>query len=96
MLEIGAVASIEAGAAMVAPDKPGNIGFAEWFAVELEATNRKIGNAEAAVVDLATGQATSLHHVMLTLDEASTSFHLMLQVRNKLLDGYQEIMRMQI
>jgi flagellar hook-basal body complex protein FliE len=42
------------------------------------------------------GQNVPLHQVMIASEEASISFQLMLEVRNKLLDGYQELMRMQV
>jgi flagellar hook-basal body complex protein FliE len=42
------------------------------------------------------GQNVPLHQVMIASEEASVSFQLMLEVRNKLLDGYQELMRMQV
>jgi hypothetical protein len=45
---------------------------------------------------LLSGQNVPLHQVMIASEEASVSFQLMLEVRNKLLDGYQELMRMQV
>ena len=45
---------------------------------------------------LAVGEVQDLHHVMIRLEEAKASFQLFLQVRNRLLDAYQEVMRMQI
>jgi flagellar hook-basal body complex protein FliE len=42
------------------------------------------------------GQNIPLHQAMLSVEEASVSFQLMVEVRNKLLDSYQELMRMQI
>ena len=38
----------------------------------------------------------SLHQVVIAMEEASVSFQLMVEVRNKLLESYQELMRMQI
>lgn len=38
----------------------------------------------------------SLHQVVIAMEEASVSFQLMVEVRNKLLESYQEMMRMQI
>ena len=37
-----------------------------------------------------------LHQAMIAMEEASVSFQLMVEVRNKLLESYQELMRMQI
>lgn len=42
------------------------------------------------------GENVELHTVAIQAQEAQVSFELLLQVRNKLIQGYQEIMRMQI
>lgn len=42
------------------------------------------------------GDGVPLHQAVLAMEEASISFQLMVEVRNKLLESYQEIMRMQI
>ena len=49
-----------------------------------------------AVKGLLGGQNVSLHQAMIAMEEASVSFQLMVEVRNKLLESYQELMRMQI
>jgi flagellar hook-basal body complex protein FliE len=43
-----------------------------------------------------TGQTSNLHEVIVAMSEADLSFRLMMQVRNKLLEAYKEIMRMQV
>jgi flagellar hook-basal body complex protein FliE len=45
---------------------------------------------------LQSGQTTSLHQAVISMEEANISFQLMVEVRNKLLESYQELMRMQI
>jgi flagellar hook-basal body complex protein FliE len=52
--------------------------------------------ANDTVNGLMSGKNVSLHQAMISMEEASVSFQLMLEVRNKLLDSYQELMRMQI
>ena len=42
------------------------------------------------------GQNVPLHQAIISMEEANTSFQLMVEVRNRLLESYQEIMRMQI
>lgn len=42
------------------------------------------------------GEDVELHTVAIHAQQAQASFELLLQVRNKLIQGYQEIMRMQI
>jgi flagellar hook-basal body complex protein FliE len=70
--------------------------FSVWLQQQINAVNSQIQAAETQVTQLATGQSENLHQVMLSLEKAKLSFELMLQVRNKLLEGYQEVMRMQI
>jgi flagellar hook-basal body complex protein FliE len=52
--------------------------------------------ADAMVESLALGEPVDLHQVMLSLNEASNALQLTLQVRNKVLDAYQEVMRLQV
>ena len=58
--------------------------------------NGKQAAAGDAVRGLLGGQNVSLHQAMIAMEEASVSFQLMVEVRNKLLESYQELMRMQI
>jgi flagellar hook-basal body complex protein FliE len=49
-----------------------------------------------AVGALQSGQNVPLHQAVIAMEEANVSFQLMVEVRNRMLDAYQEIMRMQI
>ncbi len=62
----------------------------------MEEVNALQGQAEQAIQDLATGQSEDLHKTMILMEKAELSLKLMVQVRNKLLDAYQEIMRMPV
>lgn len=53
-------------------------------------------HARETVNDLLAGQNVSLHQAVLAMEEAQVSFQLMVEVRNKLLESYQELMRMQL
>ncbi len=53
-------------------------------------------SADKAIEGLAKGEATNVHEAMIAVEEANLSFNMMLQVRNKLLAAYEEIMRMQL
>lgn len=53
-------------------------------------------HADEAVKGLISGQNVSLHQAVIATEEANVSFQLMVEVRNRLLDAYQELMRMQI
>jgi flagellar hook-basal body complex protein FliE len=58
--------------------------------------SEKQAAAGDAVNGLMSGKNVSLHQAMISMEEASVSFQLMVEVRNKLLDSYQELMRMQV
>jgi flagellar hook-basal body complex protein FliE len=45
---------------------------------------------------LQSGDKASLHQAVIAMEEANVSFQIMVEVRNKLLEAYQELMRMQI
>jgi flagellar hook-basal body complex protein FliE len=51
---------------------------------------------EEMVDKMVTGEATEVHDVMIAAKESQLAFELLLEVRNKLLESYQEIMRMQV
>ena len=57
---------------------------------------QKQAAAGSAVSGLMSGQNVSLHQAMISMEEANVSFQMMVEVRNRLLDGYQELMRMQV
>ncbi|ACV67947.1 flagellar hook-basal body complex protein FliE [Desulfohalobium retbaense] len=52
--------------------------------------------ANTAILDSTTGGGTSIHETMVAMEKAGTSMKLMVQVRNKAMDAYKEIMRMQV
>ena len=45
---------------------------------------------------LATGQAADVHQVMVAVEEAGIARDMMLEIRNRVLEGYQELIRMQV
>jgi len=57
-------------------------------------TKMQAGGAEQAKV--LSGESTNLHQAMISMQEAGVAFSLMVEVRNKLVESYQEIMRMQV
>jgi flagellar hook-basal body complex protein FliE len=52
--------------------------------------------ADANQTRLATGQPVDLHEVMISMEQSSLGMQLAMQVRNKLIEAYQEISRMQV
>ena len=52
--------------------------------------------AGESVEKLITGEIKDIHDVMVAVQKAGTSFELMMEMRNKMIDAYREIMRMQV
>src|ERR1043166_7142554 len=52
--------------------------------------------ADASSLALAKGDPIDIHEVMLNTEQASLGFSMALQVRNKLIDAYKEVMRMSV
>jgi flagellar hook-basal body complex protein FliE len=71
-------------------------GFAQWFTQQVEHVNGRIAESDQQLQALATGEAQNLHQVMISLEEARLSFQLLAQVRNRVLEAYQDVMRMQL
>ena len=52
--------------------------------------------SDGQIEKVLTGEIQDVHSAMIAMQKADLSFQMMLQVRNKLIDAYQEVMRMQI
>jgi flagellar hook-basal body complex protein FliE len=76
------------------PTAPG--GFEKLVSGLVNEVSAKQAAAGESVNSLLSGQNTSLHQTMIAMEEASISFQLMVEVRNKMLESYQELMRMQV
>ena len=72
------------------------VGFGDVLNKFVSEVNDKQIASGQAVNDLLSGKDIPLHQAMIAMQEAGVAFQLMVEVRNKLLDGYQELMRMQV
>lgn len=72
------------------------VDFNELFKTVLESINEKQTSADASIKQLAAGNDIELHNVVLAMQKASLTMQFAIQVRNKMTEAYQEIMRMQI
>ncbi len=75
-------------------NKPGN--FASLVQQYVQQTNQDTKAAQEATVDLAVGKSSNVSETLLAVQKADLSFQLMMSVRNKLVDAYREVMRMQV
>ena len=84
------------------PPMPGVTGgeggstFSDVLRKSVEKVNDMQVQANTAVNELVAGRSKNVHETLLTIERADDSLKLMMQVRNKILDAYREIMRMQV
>lgn len=71
-------------------------GFQEALQESINKTNDLQLNAHTAMEELAAGKSGNIHETMLAIQKAEVSFKMMMQVRNKIINAYQEIMRMSV
>ncbi len=70
--------------------------FIETLSDSIQKVNELQKEADVAIEKLATGESNSVHGAMLAVSKADTAFRLTMQVRNKMVEAYQEVMRMQV
>lgn len=85
---------------IAAPSLPSSSEGAKSFADTLKeavgSVNQMQKESDVKMQELATGKTQNIHDVMLTAEKADVSLRLMTQVRNKIIEAYQEIMKMQV
>lgn len=74
----------------------GPAAFADLVGRFVREVDAKGKAAEAERVKLLSGSETSIHRTMIAMQESSVAFTMMVEVRNKLVEAYQELMRMQV
>jgi flagellar hook-basal body complex protein FliE len=95
--EAAPLAPAESGSPQpLSPVKPGGDSFATMLDHMVSDVNTQQKLASQSVNALQSGQSVPLHQSVIAMEEANVSFQLMVEVRNRLLEAYQEIMRMQI
>jgi flagellar hook-basal body complex protein FliE len=80
------------------PELPstGGEAFHTFFADAVQKVEDYQQNAAASVNKFLSGEDEELHTVALKSQQADISFQLFMQVRNKIVSAYQEVMRMQV
>ena len=77
-------------------DTAGKADFGTMLKEELNKVNGMQVRADEAMQQLVTGEADNIHSVMLAAEEARLALEMTVQIRNKLVESYQEINRMQL
>ena len=71
-------------------------GFGSVFENLVSAVDGKQKEAQAVTRDVLLGKSENLHQSMIAMQEAGVAFQLMVEVRNKVVESYQELMRMPV
>jgi len=69
--------------------------FLETLQQSIDQAEGAQGDAATQVAQLLNGQGADLHSAMIAVEKADLSFQLMMQVRNKIVQAYQQISNMQ-
>ena len=78
------------------PSEKSGPGFGEILKDAISTVNELQKQSDQEIQKLMTGESQDLHTTVIAMQKADLSFQMMMQVRNKIVQAYQEIMRMQI
>jgi flagellar hook-basal body complex protein FliE len=87
--------AISSAASAVATPTEANGGFSKILASAIDKVDDLQSQAEQKVTSMLAGNGEDIHSAALSVEKASLAFDLMLQVRNKVVNAYQEISRLQ-
>jgi flagellar hook-basal body complex protein FliE len=76
--------------------RPKNTSFSSVLKESVEKVNALQKQADAAINSLVLGDNKDIVQTVITMEKADISFRLMMQVRNKIMQAYEEVMRMQV
>ena len=74
----------------------GSDSFGKMLVDSLNQVNRYQQEADSSIKDLAAGKHADIHQTMISMEKASVSFELLMQIRNKVISAYDKIMNMPI
>ena len=78
------------------PTDPNAPGFKDYLLKNLEQVNSLQRDATEAIEDIATGKRDDLENVLLAKEKADNAFRMLLQVRNKVMDAYEELKQIRV
>ncbi len=83
------------GASKIQPQKAaGQLG--DTFGKMVDSLSNTMNNSDTLIQKLAAGENVDLHQVMISSEQASISMQVALSMRDKLVQAYQEVMRMAV
>ena len=79
-----------------APEEPQTTSFKDVLMANIDQVNQLQQDAEQAIEDLYSGRRDDVDGVLIAKQKADMAFQLLLQVRNKLVDAYEEVQQMRV
>jgi flagellar hook-basal body complex protein FliE len=76
--------------------KPGNENFTSVLNEALSEVDQAQKASDKQIQKVVSGDVQDVHSAMIAMQKADLSFQMMMQVRNKLIEAYHEVMRMQV
>ncbi len=73
-----------------------NVDFADMLKKELDNTNKIMENGQKAEVEIATGTVKDLAKANIAIEKADLKMQMMLEVRNKAINAYKELSKIQM
>lgn len=70
--------------------------FVDMLTKGIKEVNRSVKESEQSSMDLASGKSSNIHETMLSVTKAELGFNMLVQLRNKAIEAYQDVMRMQV
>ena len=77
-------------------EESGGPSFGDTLKGAMNSVNTLQKESDTSMQQLATGKADSMHETMIAAEKADIALRLMVQVRNKVIDAYNDIMKMQV
>src|SRR5689334_4103808 len=90
------IPAIQAPAAIGAASSSGGAAFHNVFQDAISKVEGFGKTADTSINNFLSGEGEELHDVAIKAEQAELSFDLFMQVRNKIVSAYQEVMRMQV
>ena len=88
--------SLDSNFSGVRPQRTQPASFGKLLQQSIEQVNRLQVEADTNIKDLASGKRTDIHQTMIAVEKAKVSFELLMQIRNKIIEAYDRLMRTQV
>ncbi len=92
----GSLESVQGGRKALAADGKQYPSFKDTLAGFMGDVNSLQKKADTSIEKLMAGEITDVHQVMESANEATLAFNMMMEIRNKVMDAYGEVMRMRL